>query len=297
MVIVTFKDPMANNEEISYHLSEKLEPKWKELSHMVIKRNKDRVYVVYGLERGGKSTWVFQQAKYIDHTFNIDRICFTPEQFLEQIRTAPPGCVVVFDEAFRGFSSKSTLSKVNKLLVQAMMEIGRRNLIIFIVLPSFTLLENYVAVHRSNALFQIYEKKDSSYRGWRCYNRKKKAMMYFKSKRNYGITPYTRTKLTGKFFVKRIDVNGVKVPLPYVTFNLIDYDNKKSCAFGSNSAQKEENPYKDELEDLKYTLCKVDRAKFPINTKKDMAILVCGSYSTLRGWKRYGKDMGNKKKD
>ncbi len=285
MVIVTFKDPLVNNEEISYHLSEKLEPKWKELGQMVIKRNKDRVYVVFGFERSGKSTWTFQQAKYIDSTFNIDRICFTPEQFLEQIRITPPGCVVVFDEAFRGFSSKSTLSKVNKLLVQAMMEIGRKNLIIFIVLPSFNLLENYVAVHRSNALFQIYEKKDSSYRGWRCYNRKKKAQMYFKSKRNYGIVPYTKTKITGKFFIKKIDIDGVKVPLPYVTFDIMSYDNKKSDAFGSNTAQKEDNPYKDRLEELEFNL---NQAKCPIPTRKELAERIKVSYPTLVKWKRNG---------
>lgn len=285
MTIVSFHDPIAN-EEISYSISGSLEPKWKKLSEMIVKKNGDRVYVVYGRERGGKSTWVFQQAKYIDPTFNIKRICFTPEQFLDQIRTAPPGSVVVFDEAFRGFSSKSTLSKVNKMLVQAMMEVGRRNLIIFIVLPSYSLLENYVAIHRSHALFQVYERKDGRYRGWRCYNRKKKAQIYFKSKRTYGITPYTPTKLKGKFFIKRITMDGKKVLVPYTTFDIKAYDDKKFKAFGSDIAQKEDNPALDELRDLKWGL---NQLKCPIKTRKDLAKRLGISYSTLVEYKRYGK--------
>jgi len=285
MAIVSFHDPIAN-EEISYHISNKLESKWKKLSDMVVKKNRDRVYVVFGLERGGKSTWTFQQAKYIDHTFNIERICFTPEQFLNQIGTAPPGSVVVFDEAFRGFSSKSTLSKVNKILVQAMMEVGRKNLIIFIVLPSYSLLENYVAVHRSHALFQIYERKDFKYRGWRCYNRKKKAQIYFKSKRTYGITPYTPTKLKGKFFIKRITIDGKKVLVPYTTFDIKAYDDKKTKAFGVGTDQKEDNPALDELRDLKYSL---NQAKCPIKTRKELAERIKVSYTTLVKWRRHGK--------
>ncbi len=294
MAIVTFNDPIAK-EEISYHISGKLEEKWKNLSKKIIKKNGDRVYVVGGRERGGKSTWVFQQAKYIDHFFNIKRICFTPEQFLDQIRTAPPGGVVVFDEAFRGFSSKSTLSKVNKMLVQAMMEVGRRNLVIFIVLPSYSLLENYVAIHRSHALFQVYERKDALYRGWRCYNRKKKAQIYFKSKRSYGITPYTPTKLKGKFFIKRITLNGKKVLVPYTTFDIKAYDDKKFKAFGTGTDQKENDPFKDALENLRFKLFNIDKSIFPIRTKKQFGEAVCEAYGTYRGWKRFGKGKETRK--
>lgn len=286
MTIVSFHDPIAN-EEISYHISDKLESKWKKLSDMVVKKNRDRVYVVFGLERGGKSTWTFQQAKYIDHSFNTKRICFTPEQFLDQIRHAPEGSVIVFDEAFRGFSSKSSLSKVNKILVQGLMEVGRRNLIIFIVLPAFSLLENYVAIHRSHALFYIYERKDLSYRGWRCYNRKKKRIIYFKSKKNYGIMPYIHTTLKGKFFAKRIMFNNKNTPLPYITFDLNGYDKKKAKAFGGESDEVTINPFEIEVKNIKYTLCRI---KCPIKTKKELAEKLGVSYSTLREWKRHEKE-------
>lgn len=232
MTLVEFYDPVAK-QDISYHISGKLEPKWKTLSQVTVKENSDRNYVVVGKERTGKSFFTFQQAKYIDPTFNVDRICFTPEQFLEQIRNAPEGSVVVFDEAFRGFSSKSSLSKVNKVLVQAMMEVGRRNLIIFIVLPSFSLLEWYIATHRSHALFQVYRVKErgKKYRGWRCYNNKKKIKIYYQSKKNYGMIPYTPTKLRDKFFVRKVVIKGKEIDTPYTTFELEKYEKKKENAF------------------------------------------------------------------
>ncbi len=286
MTLVKFYDPIAK-EEISYSISEKLIQKWSKLKGMVVEKNRDRVYIVVGMERGGKSTWTFQQSKFIDKEFNLSRICFTPEQFLTQIRTAPEGSVIVFDEAFRGFSSKSSLSKVNKILVQGLMEMGQRNLIIFIVLPSFSLLENYVAIHRSHALFYIYERKDLSYRGWRCYNRKKKRIIYFKSKKNYGIMPYTPTTLKGKFFAKRIKFNNKNTPLPYVTFDLKGYDEKKARAFGGGDEKIVVNPYEIEVKKIKYILCKI---KCPIKTKKELAEKLGVSYSTLREWKRHEKD-------
>ena len=286
MTIVEFHDPIAKI-DISYSISKKLIPKWSTHKEMVVEKNRDRVYVVAGMERSGKSTWTFQQSKFIDKNFCLERICFTPEQFLQQIRTAPEGSVIVFDEAFRGFSSKSSLSKVNKILVQGLMEVGRRNLIIFIVLPSFSLLENYVAIHRSHALFYIYERKDLSYRGWRCYNRKKKRIIYFKSKKNYGIMPYTPTTLKGKFFAKRIMFNNKNTPLPYVTFDLKGYDNKKAKAFGLGDEEIVVNSQAIELKELKYKLCRI---KCPIKTKKELSEKVGVSYSTLKEWSRYEKE-------
>lgn len=292
MTLVKFQDPIAK-EEISYSISEKLIPKWSNHKKMVVDKNRDRVYVVSGRERSGKSTWTFQQAKYIDKNFCLDRICFTPEQFLTQIRTAPEGSVVVFDEAFKGFSSRASLSKVNKILVQGLMEVGRRNLIIFIVLPEFSLLENYVAIHRSHALFYIYERKDLAYRGWRCYNRKKKRVIYFKSKKNYGIMPYTPTKLKGKFFTKRIMIDNKNTPTPYVTFDLKGYDDKKAKAFGGKPEEVPINPFEIEVKKLKYILCKI---KCPIKTKKELAEKVGVSYNTLKGWRRLEKEGKSKEK-
>lgn len=230
MAILEFNDPLVNK-TISYSISTNLADKWKALKKKVLKENSDRTYIVVGRERSGKSFWTFQQAKCIDPTFNLERICFTGEQFLDQIRHAPEGSVVVFDEAFRGFSTRAALSKMNRLLVQSMMEVGRRNLIIFVVLPVFSLLEYYIAISRSYALFVISHIKEKGYRSWRVYSEKKKSEIYYKSKKNYGTIPYMPTRNRGKFYAKTIMTNGKKTKTPYETFPLEEYEKKKDEAF------------------------------------------------------------------
>jgi len=178
--MVEFYDPVTKT-TLSYYISKKLIKKWDKLKDGRLQlKDEDRVYIVDGRERSGKSVFTFQQAKYIDPTFNIDRVCFSPDEFLQQIKYAPEGAVIVFDEAFRGLSSKASQSKVNKKIVEAMMEMGQRNLVVFIVLPTIFLLELYAAVLRTNALFHVYKDRKNR-RAFKIYNYNKKSWLY-----NYG---------------------------------------------------------------------------------------------------------------
>lgn len=199
--MVKFYDPIEKC-DFSYHLNNSLKSKWDGLREgSLAKRGEDRVYIVDGRERWGKSTFTFQQAKYLDRSFNIDRICFTPDQFLDQIRNAPEGSVVVFDEAFRGLSSKASQSRVNKKIVEAMMEMGQRNLIVFIVLPTFFLLELYAAVLRTNALFHIYKDKKGR-RRFRIYNYRQKSLLYRVGKKKGFDYGFPKVRIRGIFFSK-----------------------------------------------------------------------------------------------
>jgi hypothetical protein len=100
-------------------------------------------------------------AKYLDPTFDETRMCMTPDEFYKQIINAKKGQAVVFDEAFTGLSAKTSLSKINKLLVEMMMEMRKKNLFAVIVLPSVFYLEKYVVLHRARALFHCFFKKNS----------------------------------------------------------------------------------------------------------------------------------------
>lgn len=199
--MVHFYDPVQSI-ELSYHVDEHLKVKWDKLNDgRLIKKDEDRVYLVDGRERTGKSVFTFQQAKYIDPTFNLSRVCFTPDEFLHCIRTAEKGQVVVFDEAFRGLSSKASQSKVNKKIVQALMEMGQRNLVVFIVLPTFFLLEMYAAVLRSNALFHVYKDKNGD-RRFRIYNYNQKSILYQVGRKKGFSYKFPRVKIRGRFFNK-----------------------------------------------------------------------------------------------
>lgn len=188
---------------LTYHIDPKIRKKWDTLRGQKLqKKDEDRVYITDGRERTGKSVLTLQFAKYIDPTFTVDKVCFTPEEFLKQIREAPPGSVVVFDEAFRGLSSKGSQSKINKMIVQAMMEMGQRNLIVFIVLPTFFLLELYAAVLRSNALFHVYKDRKGR-RMYKTYNYAKKSILYNYGKKkgfSYAVPKCSVKSTGGKFF-------------------------------------------------------------------------------------------------
>jgi hypothetical protein len=286
MGTVDFYDPVAK-QNIQYNISENLKPTWEKLSRVVIKENDDRVYVVVGQEGSGKSTFVFEQAKFIDPTFDMHRICFTADQFLEQIQTAPKGTVVVFDEAFRGFSSKASQSKVNKILVQAMMEVRRRNLIIFIIIPSIILLEHYIVVHRSNALFSIYKKNTKGKKTWhwKGYNRNKTAEIYEKAKKKFGRFPNVFTSQRGKFWARMFDVDGQKRHLPYETFDEKAYDDKKGIAFGDKKAKESLDESTIRLNELKSKIYSVSVENYPIKGKKELADALGYSSAAIRAWK------------
>ena len=181
---------VVNIRNSSYSMPDNLKNKWDNLKDgKLAKFDEDRFYIVDGTEGSGKSLFTIQQAAYIDETIIDDekgeilpRICFTSSEFLSAIRnnrsTEKHTKVVIFDEAFRGLSSKAALSKDNKTLVQALMEARQNNLVVFIVSPSFYLLEFYAAVLRSQALFHVIKEKKSRLRYVRIFGKKDKAILY-----------------------------------------------------------------------------------------------------------------------
>jgi len=206
----------------TYHINNNLIKKWDYLKDgRLSKIDEDRVYIVDGRERVGKSLFTIQQGAYIDKTILEDekdgkilpriplgnakswesnsewrkealkrykensllpRITFNSKRTLNAIRgnksNEKQTKVIIFDEAFRGMSSKGVLSKENKILSQTLMEMGQSNLILWIVSPSFFLIELYPAMIRSNALFHVKKDKKSRKRMVRIFNFKKKAMLY-----------------------------------------------------------------------------------------------------------------------
>ncbi len=196
--VVTIKDPKKKI-EISFYLE-----KWvkKRFDNKVLpdlqKKDKDCVIVIDGVEGSGKSTLGLQWCKYIDPTFDLNRVVFTPEEFREVIYKAKPGQAIMFDEAFTGFSSRAALSGVNKTLISLMMQIRQKNLFIVIVLPTIFLLDKYISLFRTRILAHVYQNR--GIRGYfRIYSSKRKRQLIMhKDARtySYGI----RTKKKGRFY-------------------------------------------------------------------------------------------------
>jgi len=172
----------------------------KQIDEKVIPRvntkDNDWVWIVDGEERSGKSVLSQQLAKKVDPTFNIERVTFTPNEFLECVKKASKGQAIVYDEAYTGLSSRSAMSKVNQMLVNLMMEMGQKNLVVIITMPTFFMLDKYIALWRAKGLFHVYTYKGK--RGfWKYYNKHKKKYLYFNGKKYYSY--YTKTGFKGRF--------------------------------------------------------------------------------------------------
>lgn len=163
----------------------------------LIRQDRDYVYIVDGKEGSGKSVFSMQIAKKLDPDFTVDNIVWSIEDFKNKIMTLPKYSAVMFDEAFRGFSSRATLSTINKKLIQLLMECRQRNLHIIMVLPSFFELERYPALHRSEILAHVYEKNGQ--RGYFClFGNEQKKNLYILGKKFMSYSK-PRAKFIGRF--------------------------------------------------------------------------------------------------
>ncbi|MFW6129612.1 MAG: hypothetical protein ACOC56_00420 [Atribacterota bacterium] len=190
---------------IQYYLDSRLK---ENLDNKVIKqlqlKDKDCVLAIDGMEGSGKSTLAFQIGKYVDPTLNISRVTFHPEDFRQAIYKAKKGQCVIYDEAFTGLSSRSSISGINKALVGLMMQMRQKNLFVIVVLPTFFLLDKYVALFRTRALIHVYESKGR--RGYfRLYNRKLKKRLFLLGKTTYSYGSkksgkYVFTRFKGRFY-------------------------------------------------------------------------------------------------
>lgn len=180
----------------------------------------DRIYIITGREGTGKSKLAKQLAFHCDPTLSLDRVVFSGEDFKRVVRSASIGQAVIFDEAFNGLSSKGAISKENKKLITLLQECRQRRLFIFIVLPSFFLLEKYVAIFRSQALFNVLKSKRNPKRRWyKVYNYSKKKLLYIWGK---NLMDYSRPKV-----LKKHNFYAQEPP----TINEAEYKEKKRIAF------------------------------------------------------------------
>jgi hypothetical protein len=206
---VTLKD----GEELTYFMNERLKKNLDEkIKPALQKKDKDRVLVIDGNEGSGKSTLALQIGKCVDSTLDLSRLVFNAEQFREAIYKAKKGQCIIYDEAFTGLSSRASLSGVNRTLISLMMQMRQKNLFVIIVLPTFFLLDKYVALFRTIGLVHVYEVKGN--RGYfKVYGRRARKMLYLTGKLTYSYRHkkvYTnfRGRFYGKFALGEKEENG-----------------------------------------------------------------------------------------
>ena len=220
---------ILNKDEIPFHIDFGILGQLNKGKKKVLEGNQDRIYVISGREGLGKSTLAMQLSYVLDPTITVDNIVFSSKQFEERIRTLDKFKALIYDEGFSGLSSKGSISKENKRLVQLLMMCRQRNLFIFIVLPSFFLLEKYVALFRSTALFNVLvSRKNFKLRFYKVYNYSEKKKLYILGKT---LMDYSRPRISKSHRI------FAKIP---PTIDIKAYEAKKLASFVERGAEEPE---------------------------------------------------------
>lgn len=217
------------SEDLPFYVASPILRQQRKAYKKVTEGDQDRVYVITGRERSGKSTLAQQLAYTVDPNFSLDNITFTPKQFEERVRRAKKFEAIIYDEGFFGLSSKGSISKENRKLVRLFMECGYKNLFIYVCLPSYFLLEKYIAIFRSQALFNVFvSRKNFKLRFYKVYNYKQKTELYLRGK---AMLSFSRPKIAKSYrFYGKLPPN----------IDRKEYDTKKLRAFQGNDEEKSE---------------------------------------------------------
>lgn len=207
------KKILNKDEKAPYYIPPKIKSRLNKSKLSVTKKDWDRVYIIDGNEGSGKSLLGLQLGFELDSTLNLDRITFTAEEFSKAIDKAEKFQCIIFDEGFNGLSSTGSMSKLNKLIVRKLMECRQKNLFIIIILPTIFMLQKYVAIFRSKALFHVYATKKGVRGYYKIYNEINKKKLYLTGNKFYS---YKLPKIKksyrfyGKYPINEIDYRAKK---------------------------------------------------------------------------------------
>jgi len=114
----------------------------------------DKVIVVCGRERKGKSTLVLRIVHKLNPNFDIENICFKGKQFRRRSKQIKKD-ILIIDEGGNVLYSGDTMAKDSKKTIQRIMEMGHNNNITFILIPNFFSLNKDIRERRVGGLIHI----------------------------------------------------------------------------------------------------------------------------------------------
>jgi hypothetical protein len=169
----------------------------------------DSVFAIDGGEGSGKSKFADIVAGFMSVELGVhyseENFCLSPSQFRAAILAAKKNGIIIYDEAHKGMGSRRSMSEINNILNDLMMEMRQKNLFVLLVLPTFFMLDKYAAIFRTRGLFHVYRGKDPKTgkrkRGfWVFFNHKYKLFLYIKGKQYFNYNCVDWPGFRGVFF-------------------------------------------------------------------------------------------------
>lgn len=202
-----------------------------------VKKEFDGISCITGGEGNAKTTLACCLAYYCDPSFPMDcaRVVFNSRQILYAIDNAGKGEAIVIDEAIISMGSQDAATDIQKILIKKFVTIRKKNLYIFIIIPSIFMLRKYFAIFRTRFLINCYT-PDGVTRGFfGLYNKKAKRQLYIRGLKEMDMS-VVRPSYKGRF----TDTFGY-------FFDIDTYEKKKDDAIRNLS----DNPEKIYMVELK----------------------------------------------
>lgn len=206
-----------------------------------VRNDNDSLILVDGAEGSGKTILASCSAKYVDSSFNVDRITFDVEEFFNSAELLKDEHykAIQYDEAVTGLFSTDFMKEEYKNLIKLLSVARKRNLIIFMCVPKITLLSSHIVNHRASGLIHVYKIK-GQYRGHAKY--------YSKEKMEYLYYHLKKTGNRAYEFVKpdlRINFNKASVEHFKSFIDVDEYDRKKDETINKIGGKGSGNMWKD----------------------------------------------------
>lgn len=126
-----------------------------DFKNAVEKHNTSIVIIIDGKSGKGKTTLSNQTGYYLYPEFGLGNIYYEPDEFLKGLVKAKPGSYHSFDEAMI-LSSRSAMSAVNKMIIQAMAMIRSKKIYVAFCVNSIFDLDRNLVLSRADALMHVY---------------------------------------------------------------------------------------------------------------------------------------------
>jgi len=143
-----------------YYMDDKLIGKLDLMINRCSGKNKlDNWVVIDGDEGMGKSTMsvccAYYMAQKLKRPFGVEQIFFDPDKFIEY-GTSTKEQVFILDESAFGGLSGDAMTKIGKKLIKFSMIIRKKRHVVFLNIPKFFKLNEYLMVDRAVALIHVY---------------------------------------------------------------------------------------------------------------------------------------------
>lgn len=117
--------------------------------------NTSVVIIFDGRSGMGKTTLSNQTGIVLDPNFDLPKIYYTPETFLDALANANKGDYICFDEAML-LSNRNAVSAINKMVIIAMSMIRSKQIFVSFCVNSIFDLDRNLAISRADLLCHIY---------------------------------------------------------------------------------------------------------------------------------------------